>query len=190
MAHQILQDRGGRGLHVDITPVDPRVVWTEGSAEKPVSGLGHELSPARLRGETVTTFHILVDLLSKILLDDGDFAKVLGRIGAGLDSIELAFENRQGVVFRVGNEEGEIDQVVRIRKVNEMAEEHGHMRFSIAQRHADKNSLLPLPSLRGALDVRQVVVSHRLELEVFGTGTEPRGRPRIAGKEPQSEEEY
>ncbi len=70
MAHQIFQNRKRRGLHVYVSPVNPRVVGSEGGAKEPVSGLRHQLSPARLRGKAVSALHVLVHLLAKVFLYD------------------------------------------------------------------------------------------------------------------------
>lgn len=179
VTHQILQNGKGGGLDVDVTPVDPRVVGAERGTEEPVAGLGHELTAAGLSSETVATLDVLVDLLAKVLFEDRNLAKVLGGVGVGLDGLEVLDEHVEGVVLGVGDQKGEVDEVVWVGKVAEVGEEHGQMGLGVAQGHTEKDALLALPAARGALDVRQVIVADCLEVDAVA------GREEVQGEEGQ-----
>ena len=166
MTHEILENGKGSSLDIDISPVHPRVIRAQSSAEQPVSGLGHELSAAGLGGEAVATLDVLVDLLSKVLFNDGNLAIRLARVLVGLDLVEVVDEELEGVVLGVGDQEREVNQAVRVGKVAQVRKEHGQMGRGVTQGHAEKNALLPLPPASGASDVVEVIVPYRLEVEV------------------------
>lgn len=56
-----------------------------------------------------------------------------------------------------------------------MAEEHRQMRRCISQRSAKQNALFSFPSTRSALNIIEVVVAYRLELEIGRSGKETEG---------------
>lgn len=143
------------------------MIRSQRSAEEPVARLSHELPPARLGGETMTTLDILVDLLTEIFLDDRYFAVMLVRVLGGLDSLEVLDEYIERLIFGIGHEEREVDQVMGIGEVLQVREEHGQMGLGVAQRHAQQYALFSLPPSRGALDIRQVIVPHGLQLELL-----------------------
>lgn len=109
VAHQIFENGKGSCLDIDITPVDPGVIRAQSGTEKPVSGLGHELSTASLGGETVTTFDILIDLLAKILLNNGYLSIRLSWVLVSLDRVHVIDQKLKRVVLGVGNQESEIN---------------------------------------------------------------------------------
>lgn len=160
VTHQIFENGERSSLDIDITPVDPGVIRAQSGTEKPVSGLGHELSAASLGGETVTAFDILVNLLTKVLLNDGNLSIWLSRVLVILDRVHVVDQKLKRVIFGVGNQESEINQVVRVGKVAQVREEHGQMRRGIAERNTEKNALFSLPSSSSATDGVQVIVSH------------------------------
>jgi hypothetical protein len=168
------------------------MVWPQSSAEKPIARLSHELSAACLSSESVTAFHVLVHLLAKVLFDNGDFSVWLLGVRIGLDGLQMLRQGFQRVVLGVGDEEREIDQVVRIRKVLQMGEEHGQVLLGISKRDAEEDSLLALPAARGALDVGEVVVSDRFELQVIVSRQDAErdeGGDRSGLAEPEDEDE-
>jgi hypothetical protein len=68
------------------------VCRTEGGAQKPVAGLSHGFSATGLSGETVSALYVLVDLLSKILLHNGDLAELLLGIRVRLKLLQLVMQ--------------------------------------------------------------------------------------------------
>ena len=132
MAHQVLQDGKGSRLDINISPIDPLVVWAKCSAKKPVPRLRHQFSPTCLRRETVATLHILVDLLPKILLDDRYFAIVLRVIFICLYPFQILHENLQRPIFRVADQKCKIDQVVRVGEVMQVREKHRQMWLGVS----------------------------------------------------------
>ncbi len=73
----------------------------------------------------MTTFDILIDFLTEILLQDRDLSVRLLWVRVVLQLGQHLREEREGAVFGVGNQEGQIDEVVRIGEVAEMSEKHG-----------------------------------------------------------------
>lgn len=134
MPHQIFQDCKGRRLDIDIAPINPAVSGAKCGAEQPVSGLGHALSSACLSGETVSTLDILVDLLAKVLLDDGDLAKGYLWAFTFLQVGQQIRKKVEGVVLGVTDEEGQVNEVMRIGQVAQVRKEHGQMRRGVSQR--------------------------------------------------------
>src|SRR6478609_6356433 len=100
------------------------MVWAERGAQEPVSCLGHELSPTRLGGEAMPTLDILVDLLSKVLFDNGNLAVMLQVLRIGLDRLEILHQHIQGPVLGVGHEKSQIDEMVGVCEVTQVREEH------------------------------------------------------------------
>jgi hypothetical protein len=97
------------------------------------------------------------------------------------------------VVLRVANEERQIDQIVRVRQVPQVAEEHGQMRRCISQWRAQQYPLLAFPSSRRAPHIVEVVVSHRLELRVLAgdvaKGAGAQVRSQVGEEEKQGRQE-
>jgi hypothetical protein len=89
-----------------------------------------------LRGETVTTLHVLVDFLSKVFFHDRDLAKLLLWVWIRLQLLQFLLEQRYRVVLRVSYEERQVNEIVWVGEVLEMAEKHGQMRRRITQRRA------------------------------------------------------
>lgn len=136
MAHEVLQDGKRCRLHVHISPVYPGMIRPQSSTKKPVTRLGHQLSSARLRSKPVTALHILVDLLSKVFLDDRYLAVVRILVFRRLDSFEVLDQYFQGPILRIGDEESKIDEVVGVCKVAQVREEHREMGFGVSEWHA------------------------------------------------------
>lgn len=153
MPHQILQDRKRRRLHIHIPPVHPRVVRPQRRRQQPIPRPRHQLPPARLRLEPVTALHVLVDLLPKVLLDDRYLPKVHLLVLPRLDLLHAPRQRLERLVLGVGHEERKVDQVVRVRQVAQVQEEHGQVLLGVAQRHAHQDALLALPPARRALHV-------------------------------------
>lgn len=172
VAHEVFENSKGSSFHVDITPVYPGVVRAESRTQEPIASLCHELSAAGLSSKAVTTLHILVDLLAKVLFNDGDFAVWLLGIFMCLDASQIIHQKLQSMIFRVGDEERKVDEVVRVCKVVQVREEHGQMRLGVTQGHTEQNSLLAFPSSSGSLHTVQVVVSYCLEVKVGAHGEE------------------
>ena len=70
------------------------------------------------------TFHILIDLLTKVFLHDRQFPKALFRIFIGLELSQEVREKLQGVVLRIADEECEVNEVVGVRQVVKVRKEH------------------------------------------------------------------
>lgn len=166
MPHEVLEDGKRGGLDVSVSPVDPAMRRPQGSTQQPIPGLGHELPSRGLGGKAVSALDVLVDLLAKVLLDDRDLAVRLPRVRVVLQLLQQLRQQARGVVLRVRDQEGQVDEVVRVGEVAQMREEHGQVRRGVSQRRAQQDSLLALPPPRRPLDVRQVVVADGLELEV------------------------
>lgn len=58
MRDKILNDLLGAVHDVDVSPVDPRVLWLERRREQVVSGLAHEFSPWALSREAMSGLNI------------------------------------------------------------------------------------------------------------------------------------
>ena len=115
----------------------------------------------------MTTFYILVHLLAKILLDNGDLAVGLLGILVGLQLLQVLREYFQRPVLGVGHKESQVDEMVGIGEVAKMGEHHRHVLLGISQRDTKKDAFLSFPSARGAFYIGQVVVSdgiHRVIL--------------------------
>lgn len=132
VSHEILKNGEWGCLDIDISPVDPAVGRSQSCAQKPVTRLSHGLTTASLRSKTVTRLDILVDLLSEVLLHDRDLTKCLLGVWVGLQFLQLLGQQRNSVVLGVSYEERQIDEVVRVGQVLQMAEEHGQMRRRIS----------------------------------------------------------
>jgi len=78
MPHQILKNCEWSRLHIHVSPVYPAVSGPKRCAEQPIPGLGHGLTSSGLCSKAVSALHVLIDLLTKVLLHDGNFA--IGRL--------------------------------------------------------------------------------------------------------------
>lgn len=175
VSHKVLQDSKRRRFNIDIPPIYPRVIWPKGRAQQPVSCLGHKLPPTRLCCKPMAAFNILVHLLAEIFLNYRNLAKMLPGIVIRLDLVEGFGEDLECRVFRIGDKEGQIHQVVRIGEVAEVGEEHGKVGLRITKRDANENALLPFPAASGPLHVAEVVVFDRVQLRVPGSGKNAQG---------------
>lgn len=101
MPHEILQNGERRRLNVHITPVHPRVVRPQRRRQQPVSRPRHKLPPARLRRKPVTTLHILIHHLPKILLDNRDLPKVHRLLLGRLNILQALDQHAHRIVLRI-----------------------------------------------------------------------------------------
>ena len=76
-------------------------------------------------------------------------------------------EQRGSVVVAVADQEGKVDQVVRVGQVLQMGEEHGQVGRGVSQWGAEQYALFPLPSSGCAADVGQIVVPDSFYVEFF-----------------------
>lgn len=79
-----------------------------------------------------------------------------------------------------------------VGKIMEMGEEHGEVWLRIAKGNAQQDALLALPTTGSALDIGQVIVSDRLELEAIAGGEKAKGNEggdRARRPQPQAEDE-
>lgn len=118
----------------------------------------------------MSTFHVLLDLLSEVLLDDRDLSEWHLRVGVVLYILQHARQHGEGVISRVRDQKGQVDEFVRVRQVAEVREEHRQVRGGIAQRGAHQDALSALPSLLGALDLGEVIVTNGLEVQIIRRG--------------------
>lgn len=164
VSHKVLKNSEWRGFDIDISPIHPAVSGSQSRAEQPVACLGHRLTTTSLRCKTVTRLDVLVDLLSEILLHNRDLAKCFLGVRVGLQLLQLLCQERNGVVLGVSDKKCQIDEVVRISQVLQVAEEHWQMRRRISKRGAYEYPLFPLPPPCSALYIVEVVISYGLEL--------------------------
>lgn len=118
----------------------------------------------------MSTLDVLIDLLSKVLLDDRDLTKGHAIFLAGLQLGQQIGKEGKSVVLGITNEEGQVDEVMRVGQVAQMGEEHGQMRRGISERGAEKDALFAFPTSGSALDVGKIVVSDSLKLELLASG--------------------
>lgn len=112
--------------------------------------------------------NILVDFLPKVLFYHRDLAEPVFGIAIGLLEVgEEIGEERSGVVFAVADEEGEIDEVVRVGEVLEVGEEHGQMWCGVSEGCAEEDAFFALPTATCAAYVAEVVVAHCFYVEFF-----------------------
>ena len=107
---------------------------------------------------------ILIDLLPEILFDHGDLAVGLLRVGIVLQVREHLREQVERVVFGVGDQEGQIDEVVRVGEIVQVGEEHRQVGFGVSEWCTHQHPLFTLPPPRGASGLREVVVANRFQL--------------------------
>lgn len=176
VSHQIFENREWRRFDVDISPVNPAMCGAQSCTQQPVTCLGHALSSASLGSETVSTLDVLVDLLSKVLLDDRDLTEGHTVLFASLQLGQKIGEKGESVILGVTNQEGQVDEVVGVGQVAQMRKEHGQVRRSISKRSAEEDSLFALPASRGALNIGKIVVSDSLKLELLASGEQAEGQ--------------
>ena len=75
--------------------------------------------------------HILLDLLTKVLLEDRDLSIRHRWVRVRLQRLQLLNQRLHRAVFRVRHQECEVNQVVRIREVPQMAKEYLERRLRI-----------------------------------------------------------
>jgi hypothetical protein len=69
VTHQILQNCEWCCFHIHISPIYPAVIRSQRRTQQPIPSLSHELSSTGLSCKTVTTLHVLVYLLAKVLFN-------------------------------------------------------------------------------------------------------------------------
>lgn len=149
---KVLDDLAGAVFDVDVPPVDPGMLGLEGGREKVVSGAAHGLSARALGGETVAVLDGLRDMDAEILLDNHDAAEgqVVGL--CRLDALKLLGQDGQGVVGRVANQEGQVDQVVGVGELGDEIKVVVDVRGGVAERSEQQDALLVGGGLGGGLD--------------------------------------
>lgn len=110
------------------------------SGEKVVPSTTHSLPSGTLGLERVPLFDILAEMEVKVLLDN-DCAVKGEVVVAALDAIKLISENRNSIVGRIGNQKGEVDEMMRIGQLGKKLKVGGQVWGGILQRGKDKNSL-------------------------------------------------
>jgi hypothetical protein len=134
--------------------------------------------------------NVLVDLLSKVLFHDRDLAKALLGIWLRLYVVKEVGQKADGVVLGVSDEEGKVDEVVRVGEVLQVGKEHAQMRRGVSEGSAEKDPLLPFPSSGSALHVGEIVVPDRFQLEILdGRNKAQREDWEESGAERRKEEE-
>lgn len=151
VSYEILNDVPRAVNDVDIAPVDPCVVGLESSGEQVVAGPAHGLPARTLRLEAVAIRDILAEMESKVLLDDRCAPEGNG-VRALLDPLELHRQHSHCIIGRVADEEGDVNQVVRVAQLGKQLEVLGQVRRCILQRGQDEYPLLVLECLLGRLD--------------------------------------
>ena len=156
----------GRAVHdVHIAPVNPRMLWLQGSGEKVVAGLAHGLPPRTLCVEGVPLLDTLAQVEVKVLFNDHGAAE-RDVVGPLLDSVEFGRKHGEGIILGVGDEEGEVDQVVRIRELGEQLKVLGEVGGSVLEGRDDEDFLLIDDGLAGGLDGVEVDVLDRFRVDL------------------------
>lgn len=190
VSHEILENSKRRSLYVDVTPVDPAVRRAQSGTQEPVTRLSHRLTATGLCREAVSGLDVLVDFLSKVLLHNRDLAELLLRVWIGLQLLQLLRQDSDCLILGISDQECQIDKIVRVGKVPQMAEEHVEMGRGVSQRSADEYALLALPSPCGSLHIVEIVISHGFELRVVARCNEAeRARAQVRSQAGEEEEQ-
>lgn len=157
MGNKILQNLIGTINDIDVSPVDPRMLRLQGSSQEVVASFAHGLPTGTLCLETMAILNILAKLEAKVLLDHhgtpkGNLVRTL------LNTVELSGEDSEGLIGRVADEEGKIDEVVRIGKLGKELKVFREMRSSVLEGSEEEDSFFVLDSLHGGLDRVQINV--------------------------------
>jgi hypothetical protein len=163
VSHEVLKNSRRGSLDIGVSPVNPRVVGSQGSTEEPVTGLGHGLSAGSLGGESVTVLDVLLDLLTEILLDEGNVSERHSVIRVILEVGKVLLELRKSLVLGVRNQEGKVDQVVGVGEVSHVGEEHGKMSFGITKRDTEEDTLAAFPTTSSSEVVVEVIMADGAE---------------------------
>lgn len=150
MSNKILDNFGRAVLDVDIAPVDPAVFGLHGGAEEIIPGLAHGLSAGALCSKTVSVLDTLAQMDAEIFLDNGDAVEGDG-IGAALDALELFGEDGKSVVGAVADEEGQVDELVRVGQLRNEVKVVVDVGGGVAQGGEQQDALLVVNGLSGAL---------------------------------------
>lgn len=157
VSHEVFEDLLGRIHDVNVSPVDPGVLWLQGRVQQIVSRTSNSLAARSLGFEAVAIFDLLADHGSEVLLDDLGAAEG-DLVLAGLDTIQLGSKHSHGVVRRVANQEGKIDQIMRVVQFREEIKVFGDIRCGILERCQDQDTFVVLGGLGRRLDRVQVDV--------------------------------
>ena len=157
MSDEILEDLPRAIDNVDIPPVNPGMLRPHGRGQEVVPRLAHSFPARPLRLEAVAVLDALAQLKAKILLDngctaEGDFIRPL------LDTVELGGEDGEGVVGGVADEEGQVDQVMRVGQLGDQFKILGQKVLGVFQRSQDEDALFVCDGLGGGLDWIEVDV--------------------------------
>jgi hypothetical protein len=112
MGDEILDNSLGAIDNINVPPVHPAVVGLQGSRKQIVPGPSHSLPSRALVFKLVSLFDVLAKLDAKVLLHDHSGAK--SDIWIRLYTFKLHGQGSQGVIGRIANEEGKVNQLVRI----------------------------------------------------------------------------
>lgn len=167
MGNKVLENILGAVDNIHIAPIDPRMLRLESSGKKIVPGLAHSLATRALGLKRVPILYTLAKSKVEILLDDhGRVERNLVR--SLLNSVEFRGQDSQGVVFRIGDKERQVDQVVRVGELSKELKILGQIGGGILQRAHDKNSFLVDDSFASRLDTVEVDVLDRGRVDLEG----------------------
>lgn len=164
---QVLDDRFWILDDVGVAPVDPLVLGAEGGGQEVVAGLAHGAATGALELKRVARLNVLALLDAKVLSDDGDTVEGAVELGVGLvlQAVELEGELAVGVVGRVGDQEGEVDEAVRVGELGDQLKMLAEVWGGVAQRRQDQHAAL-VGCLGGAVEV-DVVDGAGVDLDGF-----------------------
>ena len=94
---------------------------------------------------------------------------------------EQVAQQRQRVILAVTHQECQVDQVMRVCQVPQMAEEERQVGCSVTERGTEEDTFLALPAAGSAADIGKVVVANGLDLPLFALWEE--GEGQAGGKE-------
>lgn len=163
---KVLNQAVGALLDISITPVHPRMLGLQCGVEQVVARLGHGLAARSLGGIGMSFLDILAQLVVEVLDNHGG-ASEGDLVGAALDAVQLGGKGRVGVVFRVGDEEGKVNQVVRIGQLGQQVKVLGQVLGGVLEGRQDEDSLFVGNGLCGGGDGIQIDIVNggRVELD-------------------------
>lgn len=112
--------------------------------------------------------HLLTDDLPKVLLhNQGAVERDI--IRPHLDAVQLARQDGERIVGGIADEEGEVDEFVRVGELGQEVEVFVDVRRRVSQRGEDEDPFPVLPSFGGRLDRVEVYVIDRGGIDLDGS---------------------
>ena len=136
--------------NIHVSPVDPAMVRLHSCREQVVPCLAHGLSARALGSKAMSLLDSLAGGHAEALLDDHGGPE--GSLWVVLHAFQLHCERGHGVIRCVADEEGQVNELVRVGELGEQVEVLGEIVRGIAQRGQDENLLLVSHGVDGRLD--------------------------------------